>query len=162
MLQEEHLRKLSARLNHCTPEEGMSFVLLQWIPCILHMENRIGIKILTLLLAEGLSHAKSGSHPLYQQSSKAKRERAFAQKIEDIINCQILGSGFNKWQFKVPLENSKKPGEGTVIGTINIENTKVHELVNNVEKILICAYRKQKKSAKPSGKQRSTTTVGPW
>ena len=53
----------------------MSFVLLQWIPCILHIENQIGIKMLTLLLAKVLSREKSRSHAHYQQISKAERER---------------------------------------------------------------------------------------
>ena len=44
LIQEKHLSKLEGRLKHCTPDEGMCFLLLQWIPCILHMENRIGIK----------------------------------------------------------------------------------------------------------------------
>ena len=72
--QEEHLRRLLARLQHCTPEEGVSFVLLQWIPCILHMENRIRIKVLTLLFAEGLSDANGKTHPLYQQNSQKKEK----------------------------------------------------------------------------------------
>ena len=49
LLQEVTLRKLSARLRHCATEEAISFVLLQLILCILHMENLIGIKILTML-----------------------------------------------------------------------------------------------------------------
>ena len=90
MLQEEQLRTLSARLKHFMPKEDMSFVLLQWIPCILRMENQIGIKKLTLLLAKGLSCEKAGSQPLYQQSSKAKRERAFAGKLKISPTAKFL------------------------------------------------------------------------
>ena len=134
--QEEHLRQISARLQHCTQEEGMSFVLIQWIPCILHIENCIGIKIITLLFAEGLSHTKRKTHPLYQQNSQKEREIAFKEKVEEVISCQILGSGFNKWQFQVPLERSKRPGEGTIIGTINFENTKACKIVENMENLI--------------------------
>ena len=52
---ESQLKKISLRLEQCTPDEGMCFVLLQWIPCILHMENRVGLKILTMLLSKGLA-----------------------------------------------------------------------------------------------------------
>ena len=134
--QEEKLRKLEHRLKHCTPEEGMCFVLLQWIPCILHMENRIGIKIFTLLLIEGLSHAKGKTHPEYQKTSKKEREEAYFNAIKNKINQQILGSGLNKWQFTVPRESSKTAGEGTVIGIVNMENTKICTVVDHIDDLI--------------------------
>ena len=94
------------------------------------------IKIITLLFAEGLSHAKGKTHPLYQQNSQKEREIVFTEKVEEVINSQILGSGFNKWQFQVPLETSKRPGEGTIIGTINIENTKARKIAENIDKLV--------------------------
>ena len=48
----------------------------------------------------------------------------------------MLGSGFNKWQFHVPIEASKTQGVGNVIGTISLENTKVRALVDNIEKLI--------------------------
>ena len=112
------------------------FLLLQWIPCIMHMENRVGIKILTMLLSEGLAHAKGGTQPSYQQASVKAREHAFCASVNSIINNTILGSGFNKWQFSVPIEVSKTLGVGNIIGTISIENTKVRELVDNIDLLL--------------------------
>ena len=87
---EAHLKKLKDRLKHCTPAEGMCFVLLQWIPCILHMENRIGIKFFTLLLIEGLSHAKGLSHPKYQHTSKKEQEEAFFQLLKTKLTTKSL------------------------------------------------------------------------
>ena len=133
---EAKLTKLYTRLEQCTPNEGVSFVLLQWIPCIMHMETRIGVKILTMLLAEGLAHAKSSSHPKYQQTSSKSREEEFCAAVNNVINNSILGSGFNKWQFNVPIESSPAQGVGNVIGTILLENTKVRSLIDNIEQLI--------------------------
>ena len=45
-----HLQNLALHLDQCTLDKGMCFVLLQWIPCILHMENRVGLKILHVVI----------------------------------------------------------------------------------------------------------------
>ena len=59
--------------------------------------------------------------------------------IEDKINNKILGSGLNKWQFSVPREKSNTAGEGTVIGIINMENTKARTIVENIDDLIdIC------------------------
>ena len=93
---EAKLSNLYARLEQCTPTEGVSFLLLQWIPYIMHMETHMGIKILTMLLSEGLAHAKGSSHPNYQQSSLKASKEEFCKSINKVINNEILGSGFKK------------------------------------------------------------------
>jgi hypothetical protein len=49
---EKELRELKAKLDHCTPDENALYELLLAIPCILHMENRIGIKLVEMVLTE--------------------------------------------------------------------------------------------------------------
>ena len=45
----------------------------------------------------------------------------------------------NKWKLLVPIEVNKTLVVGNIIGTISIENTKVRELVNNIDILLaIC------------------------
>ena len=70
----------------------------------MHMETQVGIKILTMLLAEGLVHAKGSSCPNYQHSSSKAREEELCSAVNNAINNFILGSGVNKWHFKVPIE----------------------------------------------------------
>jgi hypothetical protein len=36
------------------------FLVMQAVPCILHCENRVCLKILTMILVEGYSNAESG------------------------------------------------------------------------------------------------------
>ena len=78
MIHKYCLQNLALCLDQCMLDKGMCFVLLQWIPCILHMENRVGLKILYMLLSEGLSHVKGGQiHHLYMQNPLKEREAAF-------------------------------------------------------------------------------------
>jgi hypothetical protein len=52
----QHLKKL----EHCTRLEQALIVLLHKIPCILHCENRVGLKLLSMLLREGFSNVQQG------------------------------------------------------------------------------------------------------
>ena len=56
--------------------------------------------------------------------------------VNDVMNNQILGAGYSKWQFSVPIKISKTEGVEHIIGKISIKNTKVSELINNLDKIL--------------------------
>lgn len=57
----EHLTKekisltLLDCLQHCERDESITYLLLQLIPCILHLETRCGLKLFTILLEDGLS-----------------------------------------------------------------------------------------------------------
>ena len=55
--------------------------------------------------------------------------------METVINKNILGNGLNKWQFAVPIEKGQD-GKGSVIGKINLENTKTRELFENIEELI--------------------------
>ena len=44
-----------------TGKDGALFHLLDAVPCILHMENRIGLKFLTMLAIKGLGNAISAA-----------------------------------------------------------------------------------------------------
>lgn len=54
--------------------------------------------------------------------------------IEDIINKTILGSEDCPAQWKLPIE--KKTGSDIVVGTINLENYKVRDLLQYINDII--------------------------
>jgi hypothetical protein len=58
---ERKLEILIKDLAHSQNQENALFLLLQCIPCILHLENHIGLKMLTMLLIDGLTSAKDGT-----------------------------------------------------------------------------------------------------
>ena len=87
--------------------EGAMLLLIQAIPCILHLENRIGIKILTMLVIEGLSNAKQAL--LYDNiRAEGPRVERFFQRIADIVNKQVLGTPQNQRNGRVPLTTKRK------------------------------------------------------
>ena len=66
----DKLRKLSFRINHCTPNEGALYMRMQSIPCILHLEMRVGLKLVWMLLNEGLNNAKGKFLEKYESISE--------------------------------------------------------------------------------------------
>ena len=52
--------RLAKEIAHGEVKEGAYFLLMHTLPCVLHMENRNGIKLLTMILIKGLSNAKKG------------------------------------------------------------------------------------------------------
>ena len=52
------ISRLATEIAQGEVKEGAYFLLMHTLPCVLHMENRNGIKLLTMVLIEGLSNAK--------------------------------------------------------------------------------------------------------
>ena len=89
-----------------------------------------------MLLSQGLSIAKEGKQqPLYAQSSVKERKQTFIKNMETVINNKILGNGVNKWHFATSIQKGRD-GEGSVIGKINLVNTKTRELVEIIEELI--------------------------
>ena len=55
---ESTINQLSGVISHGEVQEGAYFLLMQTLPCVLHMEHHNGIKLLTILIIEGLSNTK--------------------------------------------------------------------------------------------------------
>jgi len=62
-MKERSIRKLRIALQHGKKiETSKAFLSLHdAVPCILHLENRVGLKFFTMLLHAGLSNALSGN-----------------------------------------------------------------------------------------------------
>ena len=149
LIREKKLKELKVRLDHLTPAEGVNFLMLQMIPCILHMETRLGLKVLTLILQDGLSNAKGSLLPsTINVRSENKREEICKKKIEDMINNSILGSDCKKYQCELPLEPNPN-GTGRRIGIINLENSKVRKIIENLHDIVHSSYVDECKKEDP-------------
>jgi hypothetical protein len=82
---EYKVRRLLKDLQVSARPQSALFLVMQTIPCILHMEMRVGLKIFTMILIEGLAEAKAGR--LFQdQTSEGKRIKLFIAKVERIMN----------------------------------------------------------------------------
>jgi hypothetical protein len=66
----------------------------------MHLEYRVGEKLLNFLLAQGVAK--------YQQGRVREKLECYALPIQQIIQQQILGKAQRPKQWQVPLSNDKK------------------------------------------------------
>jgi hypothetical protein len=133
LLKEDRIRKNIRAINHMTEDQGALFLLMQAVPCLLHMENRCGLKLLTMLLIEGLDSAISGG--IYgDEKSEQKRIDRFLEEVEKIVNESILGDPQHRAHWYLPYDQKAKE-----IAPITMDNGRVRKLMDGLEKmILVC------------------------
>jgi hypothetical protein len=76
-------------------KEAALMLISQAIPCIMHLENRVGEKLITVLLARAAEK--------FQQRGNTRNLTRFAAQIQHIVNTRVLGSMTRPKQWKVPL-----------------------------------------------------------
>jgi hypothetical protein len=65
-------------------KDGALMLIAQAIPCIMHLEKRVGETLIMVLLARAVEK--------YQQHSNTRGLTRFAANIQTIFNTRILGS----------------------------------------------------------------------
>lgn len=124
--------------------EGALYLILQAIPCILHLEQRVGLKIITVILTNGMNAARKGELEwLANVASEKKRVDDFVKKVNGVMQSSVLGSEHNRSQWTLPLEAD---GANLVIGDINMENTKVRAVILQLEEFVsFCCTTEEEK-----------------
>ena len=115
--------------------------LLDTVPCILHMENRMGLKILTMCLRKGLQSAtnKELSHvlealPKDKRNNVTDRCNKFIQMVNEAMSHHLLGSFDFPTHWKVPYKESKQE-----ISPITMDNVRIRKLIPKFDKLInIC------------------------
>jgi hypothetical protein len=104
---EATIARLSKEISHGKVKASAYFLLMNTLPCVLHMENRNSIKVLTMLLIEGLSNAKKKL--VYTKvNAEGTRISRFVSDIENLINWSILGTRKDPCQRMCPFDFKKK------------------------------------------------------
>jgi len=129
---EHKLRQHWKKLKHCSKLETALIALLHKIPDILHCENRVGIKLLTMLLKEGFSNVQKGFLFGYIRSERERLER-YAKEIENILNTIVLGDEDGTAQWCLPYDKDNK-----TVGGICLDNNRIRRILVEFE-ILIRA-----------------------
>jgi hypothetical protein len=130
---EQQSRNLLHKIKHGTPVENALFCMMQAVPCILHCSNRTNLKLLTVLLTEGLNYAKS-KKILSEHAGQKKRVEAFLLAVETIVNKSILGTATNPSQWSLPTDGDNV--EDLVIGAITMDNGRTVNIADNLELIV--------------------------
>eukprot|EP00978_Attheya_sp_CCMP212_P004232 scaffold9268_cov52-Attheya_sp.AAC.4 len=128
---------LIVQIKRSKPSENVFFTVMNALPCILHCSNRVILKLITLLFAEGLSHAKR-KNILIDINAEGNHVDSFISTVEDIFNCQIVtGTAEQPDQFVLP---TQKPDGGkktdTEIAIICIANDHTVKTIDNMERLL--------------------------
>ena len=108
LVREKRLRDLleDIRLNK-RPDTAL-FVLMNTVPCILHLENQVGLKKMQLLLVDGIENASDGKGRFGSINGKNKRIESYLKEVESIVNQTILGSPWSPAQWKTHYDYNTK------------------------------------------------------
>lgn len=135
LVDEVELKRLIGEYFHCSSKEGPLFQLSRCIPCLLHTENRVGLKMVCMLMVEGLSNVKVGL--LFQDvGPECARVTLFLNTVQTIVNTSLHhGTPTVPGPWRCPY--SEKDKEIGIIKWFN--NTKPRKFVAGLEYIIeIC------------------------
>jgi hypothetical protein len=80
-------------LRESEPRDKAMYLVLQAVVCILHLENRVGLKSIDSVLRSGLSNARQGKLEwITKANAIQKRQDKFIECITGIIQTKILGT----------------------------------------------------------------------
>ncbi len=126
MRMEYQYLELGEAIAESDEERVNTIALINNVPCILHMENRIGIKILATVVQRGLS--KALDKILFPDiNDVGRRFDAFFASINHIANTIILGTADNPSQWECPCDRMHRE-----LGIICLDNTKTRKFVNGI------------------------------
>jgi len=118
------------KLQHCSTLEQCLIILLHKIPCILHCENRVGLKLLSMLLREGFANAQKG---LLFGHIRSENDRilTYSMNIERILNTVILGDDDGPAQWVLPYD-----AENKTVGVICLDNNRICKILQEYELLI--------------------------
>ena len=127
LLREIKIKELEEKLHHVAPSEDVKFLMLQMTPCILYLETRVSVTIITLILQDSLGNAK-GRHleNTHNVNSDHKREEMWKSFINLLLNNHILGNNINEHQCDLPLADNPS-GAGRRIGNVILKTQRLEK-----------------------------------
>ena len=119
-------------LTHGRKQEGAVFYLLQCVPCGLHMENRIGLKMIMLALDDGLENALAGKvYADIPANHNRKIFNKFVQDVEHLFNKELLGDQNNPTQWSCPHDPATQQ-----ITEITLDNNRTRKIVDRFKELV--------------------------
>ena len=101
LMLEQKLALLKEGISRTSEGKESALILIkQAIPCIMHLENRVGEKLITILLHLGATKFQNERHVVSLND--------YMQRIQNIVQRQILGSFLRPKQWRFPTRNEGK------------------------------------------------------
>ena len=100
-------------------KEAALILILQAIPCIMHLENRVGEKLITVLLSLGAE--------IVHRRRRSQSLQSFATTIMEIVNTRVLGTVTCLKQWKLLLGQNNDS-----VLKVSLSNTKTRMFVSHL------------------------------
>jgi hypothetical protein len=131
LTKEYHHRRVAAEVKACERPDQALFMLMQCVPCALHMENRIGLKKLQMVLQAGLSGVKNKTLFANQPGGEKAKTAYMMAAVEKTINQSILGSVECPSHWKFPYDGKEKK-----LKPLSFANYKTRKVINKIELLI--------------------------
>ncbi len=105
-------------------KEAALMLICQAIPCIMHLENRVGEKMITVLLAMAADIFR-------KKTNTTTINTRFANNIQSMVNTRILGSIHCSKHWKVPFNE-----KGDCVSKVSFSNSKTRLFIDNLHVLI--------------------------
>ncbi|KAI2511868.1 hypothetical protein MHU86_2600 [Fragilaria crotonensis] len=127
LVNEQRTRDITRMLADSEPKDQAMYLVMQAVVCILHLENRVGLKCIESILRSGLSHARKGLLDWTVAKGVSRRQDEYVHRITSTIGTQILGTAMAPSQWRFPLS------EDGSMGTLSMDNNRTRSVMNSIE-----------------------------
>jgi hypothetical protein len=134
LLHEKRIADLQEMLKQGEPREKAMYLVMQAVVCVLHLENRVGLKSIESILRSGLSNAIDGKLEWVVSNAKKTRQEEYISRVTDIIQTKILGTHEAPSQWRFPL------AEDGSMGTLSMDNNRTRSVINDLELIIEVSF----------------------
>jgi hypothetical protein len=134
LLIENRARELQHMLTHSETQDKAMYLVLQAVVCILHLENRVGLKSIESILRSGLSKALQGILTWTTSIGANKRQEEYVHHVTTIMQTRILGTASAPSQWRFPLTDDGK------MGSLSMDNNRTRATVNNIEALIEVSF----------------------
>lgn len=134
LVNEQRSRDIRNMLVDSQPKDRAMYLVLQAVVCILHLENRVGLKSIESILCSGISNAIKGTLDWILAKSANRRQAEYVDRISGIICTQILGTIMAPSQWRFPLTDDG------VMGTLSMDNNRTRLVMNSIEQLIEVSF----------------------
>ena len=134
LVNELRCRDVTRMLADSEPKDQAMYLVLQAVVCILHLENRVGLKSIESILRSGLSNARKGTLDCIVATSINRRQEEYVERITTIICTEILGTVTAPSQWRFPLT------EEGIMGTLSMDNNRTRSVIDAIELLIVESF----------------------
>jgi hypothetical protein len=109
-------------------KEAALMLISQAIPCIMHLENWVGEKLITVLLA-------MPADVFRKKTNTTIINTIFANDIQSVVNTRVLGSIHQPKHWKMPFNE-----KGDCVCKVSFSNSKTRLFIDNIHVLIAYVF----------------------